>query len=45
MAFNQQKGSFVEEKQVSGKFKLQFNPNSKILDLKIYICQSSSQPF
>jgi len=45
MAFNQQKGSFVEEKQVSGKFKLQFNPNSKILEFENIHLSVDRHPF
>ncbi|MBS1597090.1 MAG: AsmA family protein [Bacteroidetes bacterium] len=45
MAFNRDHGSFVEEKPVSGKFKIEFNPNSKILEFENIKLSVDRHPF
>lgn len=45
LAFNRKHGSFVEEKQVSGKFKIQFNQRSKILEFENILLAVDRQPF
>jgi len=45
MAFNRNHGSFVEEKSVSGKFKLQFGPQSKILEFENIHLAVDRHPF
>ena len=45
MAFNTDNGSFLEEKQVAGKIRLQFNPASKVLQFNNIVLQLNNHPF
>jgi hypothetical protein len=45
MAFNRNHGSFAEEKRVSGKFKLQFGPETKILEFENIHLAVDRHPF
>jgi len=45
MAFNRKNGSFVEQKPVSGKIQVQFNPQSKILQLDKVKLAINRHPF
>jgi hypothetical protein len=45
LAFNKEKGSFIEGKTVTGKFNIQFNPDSKILQFEKIRIEVDRQPF
>jgi hypothetical protein len=45
MAFNREKGSFIEGKSVQGKFSIRFNPDSKVLQFEKIKLDIDRQPF
>ena len=45
MSFNKKNGSFLEEKKVAGKFKLQFSPEAKILQFQHIRLDIDRHPF
>ena len=45
MTFNPEKGPFLEEKTVTGKFQIQFNKDSKVLQFEKIKLVVDQQPF